>query len=106
MPEGCRQVSREELLRESDVVTIHCPLTPDTERMINREALALMKPTAILINTSRGQVIDEQALADALNQDKSYAAALDVLSQEPPKEDNPLLTAKNCVITPHIAWAS
>ena len=98
MPEGCRQVSREELLR--------CPLTPDTERMINREALALMKPTAILINTSRGQVIDEQALADALNQDKLYAAALDVLSQEPPKEDNPLLTAKNCVITPHIAWAS
>ncbi len=94
MPEGCRQVSREELLRESDVVTIHCPLTPDTERMINREALALMKPTAILINTSRGQVIDEQALADALNQDKLYAAALDVLSQEPPKEDNPLLTAK------------
>lgn len=106
MPEGCRQVSREELLRESDVVTIHCPLTPDTERMINREALALMKPTAILINTSRGQVIDEQALADALNQDKLYAAALDVLSQEPPKEGNPLLTAKNCVITPHIAWAS
>ena len=104
--EGCGQVSREELLRESDVVTIHCPLTPDTERMINREALALMKPTAILINTSRGQVIDEQALADALNQDKLYAAALDVLSQEPPKEGNPLLTAKNCVITPHIAWAS
>ncbi len=106
MPQGCRQVSRETLLRESDVVTIHCPLTPDTERMINKEALALMKPTAILLNTSRGQVIDEQALADALNQNKLYAAALDVLSKEPPAADNPLLTAKNCVITPHIAWAS
>ena len=106
MPQGCRQVSQETLLRESDVVTIHCPLTPDTERMINKEALALMKPTAILLNTSRGQVIDEQALADALNQNKLYAAALDVLSKEPPAADNPLLTAKNCVITPHIAWAS
>ena len=106
MPVGCRQVSREELLRESDVVTIHCPLTPETEKMINKEALALMKPSAILINTSRGQVIDEQALADALNNEKLYAAGLDVLSVEPPQKDNPLLTAKNCVITPHIAWAS
>lgn len=106
MPEGCQHVSQEELLRQSDVVTIHCPLTPDTERLINRETLAMMKPSAILINTARGQIIDEQALADALNNDKLYAAALDVLSVEPPKADNPLLTAKNCVITPHIAWAS
>ncbi len=106
MPQGCRQVSREELLRESDAITIHCPLTPDTERMINKETLALVKPSAILINTARGQIIDEQALADALNGNQLCAAALDVLSVEPPKADNPLLTAKNCVITPHIAWAS
>ena len=106
MPQGCKQVEFQELLANSDVVTIHCPLTQQTERMINREALQCMKPTAILLNTARGQVIDEQALADALNTGRLYAAGLDVLSQEPPEADNPLLTAKNCMITPHIAWAS
>ncbi len=106
LPQGCKQVSFEELLRQSDVVTLHCPLTPQTERLIDQAALDQMRSTAVLINTSRGAVIDEQALADALNSGKLYAAGLDVLSTEPPKADNPLLTAKNCLITPHIAWAS
>lgn len=95
----------ETLLKESDIVTCHCPLTQQTEGIINKDALSLMKKSAILINTSRGPVVDDMALADALNNRQIRAAGLDVLRVEPPTEDNPLLTAKNCYITPHIAWA-
>lgn len=98
-------VSREKLLRESDVIGLCCPLNKDTEKMINADTLSLMKKTAILINTSRGAVIDDYALEDALNSGKIYAAGLDVLTVEPPK-NNPLTSARNCFITPHIAWAS
>lgn len=106
MPDGCRMVELEDIFRESDVVSLHCPLTPQTENLINAERLALMKPTAYLINTSRGLLIDEQDLADALNKDRIAGAGVDVLSAEPAAKDNPLLTAKNCYITPHIAWAT
>lgn len=95
----------ETMLRESDIITCHCPLTKDTEGIINKESLALMKKSAILINTSRGPVVDDEALAEALNNGKIRAAGLDVLRVEPPSKDNPLLSAKNCYITPHIAWA-
>lgn len=93
------------LLSESDIITCHCPLTSQTENLIDKTALSKMKKSAILINTSRGPVIDEDALADALNSGDILAAGLDVLKTEPPKKDNKLLTAKNCFITPHIAWA-
>ncbi len=98
-------VSREELLRRADIVTLHCPLTPDTQNMINKDSLSLMKKSAILINTSRGPVVSEADLADALNDEKIAGAGLDVVSAEPMRADNPLLGAKNCIITPHIAWA-
>jgi glycerate dehydrogenase len=101
-----RQVDLETLLGESDVVSLHCPLTPETSRMMNRERLALMKSTAFLINTSRGALVDEAALAEALNSGRLAGAGLDVLDVEPPREDNPLYRAKNCYITPHIAWAT
>ncbi len=106
LPPYIKQVSLDILLKESDFVTLHCPLTAQTEQLINAERLALMKKTAILINTSRGQVVDEAALADALNNGQIAGAAADTLSTEPPKADNPLLTAKNCFITPHLAWAT
>lgn len=106
LPQGCQWVEPDELFAQSDVITLHCPLTKDTEKLINQHTLSLMKPTALLINTSRGAVIDEAALAHALNEGKLGGAGLDVLSTEPPASDNPLLTAKNCVITPHIAWAA
>jgi glycerate dehydrogenase len=85
---------------------LHCPLTDETRRLVNRERLALMKPAAFLINTSRGPLVDEKALAEALNAGRLAGAGLDVLDAEPPSAQNPLYTAKNCYITPHIAWAT
>ena len=99
-------VDLDELFVRSDFVTLHCPLTPETEGMVNERRLRLMKKSAYLLNTGRGQLVDEQVLADALNRDEIAGAGLDVLSSEPPSPDNPLLSAKNCSITPHIAWAT
>jgi len=95
-----------ELLEKSDVVSLHCPLTPETEGLINRESLKNMKSSAFLINTARGPIINDQDLADALNNGIIGGAGIDVLSVEPPEKDNPLFKAKNCLITPHIAWAT
>ncbi|MGC8744311.1 MAG: D-2-hydroxyacid dehydrogenase [Verrucomicrobiia bacterium] len=95
-----------DIFASSDVVSLHCPLTPQTEKIVNRKTLNLMKPTAFLINTGRGGLVDEQALADALNSGVIAGAAVDVLSTEPPSADNPLLTANNIIITPHIGWAT
>lgn len=95
-----------ELLAQSDVVSIHTPLTPETQGLMNKDTLALMKPTAFLLNTSRGPLVVDQDLADALNNDVIAGAGIDVLSKEPPAADNPLFKAKNCLITPHIAWAT
>ena len=99
-------VSLDDLLARADVISLHCPLFPETERMINKHTIAAMKDGVILLNTGRGQLICEPALAEALHSGKIRAAGLDVLSQEPPAADNPLLTAPNCFITPHIAWAA
>lgn len=104
--DGVTFVDRDTLLRESDVVTLHCPLTESTKHLINAETLALMKPSAFLLNVARGPLVDEPALATALNEGRIAGAGLDVLSSEPPAADNPLLSAKHCVITPHYAWAS
>ena len=101
-----RYVSLDELYARADVISLHCPLFPQTERMINESSIAKMKDGVILLNTGRGQLICEDALAQALRSGKVRAAGLDVLSQEPPAADNPLLTAPNCFITPHIAWAA
>lgn len=106
LPEGVKKVTLDELFAESDVVSLHCPLTPDTKEMVNAGRLKLMKPSAMIINTGRGPLINEQDLADALNGGQIAAAGLDVLSVEPSTENNPLLKAKNCFITPHIAWAT
>ena len=106
-PLGIRKASGyEQLFSEADVVSLHCPLTDETRHLVNRERLALMKPTAILINTGRGPLLDEQAVADALTEGRLYAVGVDVLTEEPPRKGSPLITAPRCYITPHIAWAS
>ena len=106
LPQGIQRMGLDELFRECDVVSLHCPLTDNTKELVNAARLSTMKPTAILINTGRGPLVNEHDLADALNNGVIAAAGLDVLSTGPPCKDNPLLTARNCFITPHIAWAT
>ena len=101
-----RYVQLDELLGRSDVIALHCPLLPDTKEIINRSSIAKMKDGVIIINNGRGPLVNERDLADALNCGKVYAAGVDVVSSEPIRSDNPLLTAKNCIITPHISWAA
>ena len=98
--------SYEQLFRQADVLSLHCPLTEETRHLVNAERLSLMKPTAILINTGRGPLVDEAALAQALNEGRIMAAGVDVLEEEPPRKGSPLIGARNCFITPHIAWAT
>lgn len=106
LPEGITPAPLDDVLASADVVSLHCPLTPSTRHLINAASIAKMKPSAILINTGRGPLVDEQAVADALNGGRLAAFGADVLSQEPPRDDNPLLSARNCFLTPHIAWAT
>lgn len=106
LPEGVKKMELDELFEMADVISLHCPLTPETKEMVNAERLKQMKPTSVLINTGRGPLVNEQDLADALNKGMIAAAGLDVLSVEPASPDNPLLKARNCFITPHIAWAT
>jgi glycerate dehydrogenase len=105
-PDGVTPASIDEVFQNSDVISLHCPLTDATKHLVGEHTLSLMKPTAFIINTGRGPLVDESALAQALNTGRIAGAGLDVLSVEPPKADNPVLTAKNCLITPHIGWAS
>ncbi len=105
-PAGVTPASIDEVFQNSDAISLHCPLTDATKHLVGERTLALMKSTAFLINTGRGPLVDEAALAQALNAGRIAGAGLDVLSVEPPKADNPLLSAKNCLITPHIGWAS
>ena len=104
--DGIKMVEMDEVFEHSDVISLHCPLTPDSENLVNAHRLSIMKPTAFLVNTSRGALIDSEALAVALNCGQIAGAGLDVLEVEPPPKEHPLYTAKNCRITPHIAWAT
>ncbi len=104
-PEQALFVPLEELLLQSDVVSVHLPLVDATRGLLSPDHIAMMKQGAFFINTARGPIVDEQALADALNAGRLAGAAVDVVSKEPVRDDNPLLTAKNCIITPHVAWA-
>ena len=106
LPEGITYSNLDNLIQCSDIISLHCPLTPQTKGMINKESLAQMKKTAYIVNTSRGPLVVENDLADALNEGQIAGAAMDVLDVEPPDKSCPLLTAKNCYITPHIAWAT
>ena len=106
LPAGYDKMDMDTLFKESDVVSLHCPLTDTTRHLVDSRRIETMKPSAILINTGRGPLIDEQAVADALREGRIYAAGMDVLGTEPPAADNPLLTAPRCFITPHIAWAT
>lgn len=106
LPDGVEKCSLDTLFATSDVVSLHCPLVPATHHLVNAERLAQMKATAILINTARGPIVDEEALAQALNSGQLYAAGVDVLCEEPPRVQSPLLKARNCFVTPHIAWAT
>lgn len=106
LPKEFEKATLDTLFKESDVLSLHCPLNESTMNMVNKERLQMMKPTAILINTSRGPVVNEADVADALNDGLIAAYGADVLSVEPAQADNPLLTAKNCFLTPHIAWAT
>ena len=106
LPAGIEKADLEELLASSDIISLHCPLTDSTRHLINRETLSLMRPSAILINTGRGPLVDDQAVASALAEGQLAAFCADVLTEEPPKADNPLLSQPNAFITPHIAWAT
>lgn len=106
LPPGIRKAELEELFRECDIISLHCPLTTETRQIINHESLSLMKPSAIILNTGRGHLVNEQDLAEALNSGRIAAYGADVLCVEPATLTNPLLTAKNAFLTPHIAWAS
>ena len=106
LPAGIEKADLEALLATSDVISLHCPLTDTTRHLINRETLQRMKPSAILVNTGRGPLVDDQAVASALAEGKLAAFCADVLTEEPPKADNPLLSQPNAFITPHIAWAT
>ena len=106
MPEGVEKVGWDEALREADVLSLHCPLTAETQHLMNAQTLSMMKPTAILINTGRGPLVDESAVAQALSDGRLRAYCADVLSVEPARADNPLLKTPRCYLTPHIAWAS
>ena len=106
LPEGYKVVDLKTAFKECDILSLHCPLSDDTKHIVNKETLAMMKKNAVIINTGRGPLIDDMALADALNNELIVAAGIDVLTHEPPVPENPLLKAKNCFITPHIAWAA